>query len=351
MPEPTTAVRVALDGRVGRLTLDQPRSINALTLAMVDALSGALLQWRDHDAVDVVVLDGAGDRGLCAGGDIRFLRECAIRGDVAKAAEFWRREYALDTLVADYPVPVVALMDGIVMGGGVGLAGHARHRLVTETSRVAMPEVSIGYTPDVGTAYLVTRTQDPSGRAALLTGVHLGAADAVRAGLADAFLPRERFGGLLRALREVPATEAVDAATERAPEPASGSVLDPAALEGMATAPDPAGAWDALFAVPTARALQAAASRASPLSWWITFEALRHAEVLTSRREGFAQDLRLSLAFTGHPDFAEGIRAVLEKDRAPHWRADTIAEVAPADLRPFLAALAPEVGTISPTPA
>ena len=142
-------VLVRVHAALGHLTLNRPRAINALTLDMVRHLTDALDTWRDSPHIDLVLLDGAGDRGLCAGGDVRGLREQIIAGNPEATGDFFRAEYALNAAIAEYPVPIVAYADGITMGGGIGLAGHARIRIVTERSRLAMPETRIGFTPDV----------------------------------------------------------------------------------------------------------------------------------------------------------------------------------------------------------
>ena len=169
MPTGTTDVLLRTEGRPGFLTLNRPRAIKALTHPMVLAVDAALTDWEHDPAVTTVVIKGAGERGLCAGGDIRAIHDDARAGGSASAA-FWRDEYRLNARIARYPKPYVALMDGIVMGGGVGVSAHGSVRVVTERSRVAMPETGIGFVPDVGGTYLLGRAPGELGTPLALTG-------------------------------------------------------------------------------------------------------------------------------------------------------------------------------------
>ncbi|MBN9213032.1 MAG: enoyl-CoA hydratase/isomerase family protein, partial [Microbacterium sp.] len=167
---------------VGHLTLNRPRAINALDLGMIRLLSAALDRWEHDTDVDLVLLDGAGDRGFCAGGDVRALHGFVVDGRVDEVHTFFREEYALNHRIATYPKPIVAIADGVTMGGGIGLAGHARIRIVTERSQLAMPETRIGFTPDVGGSWLLGRAPGRLGEYLGLTGATMEAADALYAG-------------------------------------------------------------------------------------------------------------------------------------------------------------------------
>jgi enoyl-CoA hydratase len=197
----TVEVLIRVEGVVGHVTLNRPRAINALTLDMVRVIDAALTAWVDDPAVAAVVIDGAGERGLCAGGDIRAIYEAARVGDPAPLT-FWREEYRLNARLASYPKPIVAVMDGIVMGGGIGVSAHASHRVVTERSSVAMPEVGIGLFPDVGATYLLSRAPGELGVHLALTGVTIGAADAMTCGLAARCVPSGRLDELVDLLRD-----------------------------------------------------------------------------------------------------------------------------------------------------
>ncbi len=177
-------VLIRREGRAGRITMNRPKALNALTYPMVGEIERALLAWQADQAVDLVILDGAGERGLCAGGDVRSLYDARTEGS-GFARTFWRDEYRLNTLIHRYKKPFVPIMDGIVMGGGIGLSGHASHRIVTEKSMLAMPETTIGLIPDVGGTWLLSRAPGATGPYLGLMGHRMNAADALYAGFAD----------------------------------------------------------------------------------------------------------------------------------------------------------------------
>ncbi|UYM06013.1 3-hydroxyisobutyryl-CoA hydrolase [Solicola gregarius] len=322
-------VLVETKGRLGHLVLNRPKAINALTLAMVDTMSEALEAWAEDDSVETVALTGAGDRGLCAGGDIRTLYDATTTGDLDHAETFWRREYALDALVAGYPKPYVAVMDGVVMGGGVGVSAHASHRIVTETTKVGMPEVTIGYTPDVGTSIILSHSPDELGTYAALTGIPLNATDAITVGLADTYVPSERIEELVRRLADEPADEAIAALTGGSPPE---SALDRTTI-GRCFAHDTIAEIRGDLTRAGDRRTLEALDRAAPFSLAVTLRALRNARSFDRVEQSLEQDLTLSLALIRRPDFREGVRAaVIDKDRNPHWQPDSLADVAGADV-------------------
>ena len=196
--EPRVLVRAY--GGLGHLTLNRPRAINALDLGMIRDLAAALDAWEHDTDVELVLLDGAGERGLCAGGDVRGLARADPRGSPEDDRAFFRDEYALNARIAEYPKPIVAFADGITMGGGIGLAGHAAIRIVTERSKLAMPETRIGFTPDVGGTWLLAHAPGRLGEYLGLTGAVMDASDAIYAGFADHFVPSENLDGLRDAL-------------------------------------------------------------------------------------------------------------------------------------------------------
>ncbi|MFE0427113.1 3-hydroxyisobutyryl-CoA hydrolase, partial [Streptomyces sp. NPDC058953] len=184
----SAAVLTRVAGRAGYITLNRPGALNALTRPMVREFAAALDRFDADPSVAVVVLTGAGERGLCAGGDIRAIRTDALAGGRESFA-FWRDEYRLNARIARFRKPFAAVMDGIVMGGGVGVSAHGSVRIVTERSRVAMPETGIGFVPDVGGTYLLARAPGGTGTHLALTGLPVGGADALLCGLADHFVP------------------------------------------------------------------------------------------------------------------------------------------------------------------
>jgi len=340
-PEPADDVLVARAGRAGRITLNRPAALNALTLGMVRAIDDALAAWAGDPSVDLVLLDGAGERGFCAGGDIRALRASALAGDDAAAA-FWREEYALNGQIARYPKPVVAIMDGIVMGGGIGLAGHASHRVATERLRAAMPEVGIGFFPDVGGTWLLARAPGQLGTHLALTGDAVGTADALACGLADVHVPVADVPALVAALTRdgaeaIHVDATVDAFARPPAEPPALAAARPwidAAYAG-ATVPAILRALDA--GGPEARAAAALIRTRSPTSVAVTLRALRDAAAL-ALDDVLERELHVACAFLDAPDFVEGIRAaVVDKDRDPRWSPAGHDAVTPALVDRFFA--------------
>lgn len=198
----TSQIVISVHESVGRLTLNRPDALNALSQEMVTVLTDTLTAWIDSSEISLVVLDGAGDRGLCAGGDVRVMYENAVAGNAEATRRFLRDEYRLNALISEYPKPFVAIMDGLTMGGGIGLAGHAGIRIVTERSRLAMPETRIGFCPDVGGTWLLSRSPGELGTYLGLGAVSLTASDALAIGLADYFVPSALVPHLLQAFAE-----------------------------------------------------------------------------------------------------------------------------------------------------
>jgi enoyl-CoA hydratase len=320
-------VLVERRGRLGVLTLNRPRAINALDHEMVGIVAGALETWAQDDGVGTVLLQGAGDRGLCAGGDIVSLYRAATSGEHEAAAAFWRDEYRMDALIARYPKPYVAIMDGIVLGGGVGISAHGSVRVVTERTRIGMPETGIGYVPDVGGTRLLAQAPGELGTHAALTGEMLSGADAIALGLADAFVPSDRLADLVVELETRDAPAAVAAVAQAAPE---------SALAASADWIDAAYAGDDLAAIlvrlASAGEVGAAASAIlasrSPTALAITLRSLRIAATEPDLETALRREYRVSLHMLGVPDFAEGIRAqVIDKDRSPRWWPVDVADV------------------------
>lgn len=345
--EPTVLVHARAG--LGRLTLNRPRAINALDLVMVQRMHEALDAWEHDTDVDVVLLDGAGERGLCAGGDVRGLAEQVTSGRAEDAGVFFREEYALNARIAEYPKPFVAFADGITMGGGIGVAGHASIRVVTERSQLAMPETRIGFTPDVGGTWLLAHAPGRLGEYLGLTGAVMDASDAMYAGFADHFVPHENLDGFRDALetRADPSlSELVFLFDETPPrsklEDARAWIDDAFAAD---TVPE---IVERLRALAVDRSLsegqrdqtQATADLLgdlSPTGLAVTLAAVRSARGLPGLRAALEQEYGLVMWFaTSQPDLAEGIRAqVVDKDRNPRWSPATL-----ADLPPELAASA-----------
>lgn len=307
------------------MTLNRPRAINALDLGMIRRLAVALDRWEHDSDVDLVLLDGAGDRGFCAGGDVRALYDFVVAGQVDEVHTFFREEYALNHRIATYPKPIVAIADGVTMGGGIGLAGHARIRIVTERSRLAMPETRIGFSPDVGGSWLLGRAPGRLGEYLGLTGATMDAADGLYAGFADHLVPVAHLSALHEALqyRADPSspTELV-LLFDESPERSNLETWRPW-IDDAFSADDLGGIlyrlrqrWE-----PEAHATADLLESSAPTAVAVTLEAVRRARTLPSLRAALAQEYGLVMWFaTTQPDLAEGIRAQLvDKDRSPSW--------------------------------
>jgi enoyl-CoA hydratase len=326
-----------VEGVVGFVTLNRPKAINSLNQGMVSGLRAVLTAWEQDDAISAVVLCGAGERGLCAGGDVVAIYHSA-RADGVQARRFWRDEYLLNGQIGRFPKTYVALMDGIVMGGGVGVGAHANTRVVTETSKVAMPEVGIGFIPDVGGAYLLSRAAGSLGLHAALTGAPFSGADAIALGLADHYVPHDKLG----ALREAIATDGVESAI-------AAHAVEPPASELAAqrdwidhcyagdTVADIVAALRGHGAGPADDAADLIATR-SPIALSVTLEAVRRAAKLDTLEDVLAQDYRVSSASLRSHDLVEGIRAQLvDKDRNPKWSPASLAQVSAAEVEAYFA--------------
>lgn len=333
------SVLLRTEGRAAYITLNRPRALNALTHPMVLAIGAALDTWEKDGSIDTVVITGAGERGLCAGGDIRAIHADAVAGGRA-SWDFWRDEYLLNARIARYPKPYVALMDGIVMGGGVGVSAHGRVRIVTERSAVAMPETGIGFVPDVGGTHLLARAPGELGTHLGLTGLVVGAADALLCGLADHFVPGERVAAFTSALAHEDASELVARYSARAPK---------GELAGQREWIDACYAADSVESIvdrlldhgdPAAKDAAQILLTRSPTSLKVTLAALRRARALGSLEPVLDQEYRVSCAAFAAPDLVEGVRAqVIDKDRRPRWSPATLAEVRESDVQRFFGSL------------
>ncbi len=318
------AVHIRRDGRAGRITLQRPEALNALTHAMIRTIEAAIDAWRDDGGVALIVIDAKGDKAFCAGGDIQALYHAGKSGDFASAQRFWADEYRLNAKLHDYPKPIVALMQGFVMGGGVGLGCHASHRIIAPDTTVAMPECGIGLVPDVGGSLILARAPGRLGEYLALTGARVSGADAAYAGFADAVVEREKWPDLMTRLTEAADLSCIAAAAIRpaAPIAAQAALIDRHFAAG--TVPDILHSLES--AAPDENDLASAAlkmmRRNAPLSMACALEILHRL-----RRDGadIARALDLEYRFTfralEHSDFIEGVRAqVIDKDRTPIWR-------------------------------
>jgi enoyl-CoA hydratase len=321
------SVLVVRTGRLLHITLNRPRAINALNHEMVRTIQSTLDGWALDDEVQTVLLTGSGERGLCAGGDIVTIYRDALEGG-SESVQFWRDEYQLNSTIANYPKDYVAIMDGIVLGGGIGLSAHGRHRVVTERSSLGLPETSIGFTPDVGGTWLLSHAPGETGTHLALTAGSVRAADAIAVGLADRFVPADRIPGLISALRTVDAPTAL---AEVSVEPGDSALLaDRSWIDAAYAADDVETILERLLAsaVPAARDAAATILSKSPTALAVTLASLRAARDLPDLESTLAREFRASVHALRSHDLAEGIRAqVIDKDRNPQWRPARLAEV------------------------
>ncbi len=340
--EPDLIVR--REGGAGVIRLNRPKAINAMTLEMSLGIDAALDRFEADPAVALVLVEGAGERGLCAGGDIRGLYESSrAGGDLGKV--FWRQEYAMNARIARFPKPYVAFMDGLVMGGGVGLSAHGRHRVVTERTRLAMPEVGLGFFPDVGGTWLLSRSPGEIGTYFGLTGQTMNGPDAIHARFADAVVPSAKWAALRDVLTKV--------------RPGIASAEIKLLIDGFATgessgpvaAMQPGiDAWFAhdriadIFAAlrrdgsELAQATRKTLNEKSPRGMVVALELLRLARASTSLEQCLVREYRAALQVFASDDFREGVRAaVIDKDRNPRWSPPRIEDVTPEMVAPYFA--------------
>ncbi|MFA4892185.1 enoyl-CoA hydratase/isomerase family protein [Brevundimonas sp.] len=334
-------VLTRVESGVGRITLNRPKALHALNRAMCEAMTAALLAWREDDAVQSVLLDHSGERGFCAGGDIRMIAESGA-GDASEARTFFLAEYRLNHLMFEYPKPITAVVDGIVMGGGVGISEPADVRVATERTTYAMPETGIGLFPDVGGGWFLPRLPGQTGVWIALTGARLKAADTVALGIHTHFLPSDRIEALKGALIAHPAepkTVADTLASDPGPAPTA------AHREAI----------DRLFAFDTVEAIFAALEAdgsdwalaqlatlktKSPQSLKVTLRQLRLGASLETFADAMAMEYRLGGRMVGSHDFQEGVRAVIvDKDNTPDWSPADLAGVTDAALDALFAPL------------
>lgn len=341
-PASEAGARYERRGAAGFIVLERPKSLNALTLPMVRVIAEALDVFEREAGVERVVVASGGGRAFCAGGDIRRIYEQGKAGDHASQLAFWREEYQLNRRIKRYSKPYVSLIDGIVMGGGVGLCAHGSHRVASENCVFAMPEVGIGFFPDVGATYVLPRLARRIGVYLAATGLRAEAGDVVALGLAQAFAPSASFGALAAALEAPGSIEAI-VADFAAPAPPARIMAEAADIERWFARLDRAAILGALASEagrsPFAEAALAAMRGKSPTSQAI---ALRQMELGADMT--FEEAMRLEFRIVsricrGH-DFYEGVRAtIIDKDQSPHWRPAAEDPLDPAAIEAYFAPL------------
>lgn len=324
-------------GRAGRITLNRPKALNAMSYQMCLAIETALDGWLDDDGVDLVVIDAEGDRAFCAGGDIQELYDTARAGDFDYGRKFWADEYRLNAKIFHYPKPYVAFMQGFTMGGGVGISCHGSHRIVGDTSQIAMPECGIGLVPDVGGSLLLSQAPGRLGEYLGTTTNRMGPGDAIHAGFADYYIPESEWEMLAQQLENTGDFKLIDAAAQSAPA----SALANARAD-----------IDRLFAGETmadivrllrddgsefAQSALKAITRSSPLSTACTIEMMHRLRGSDSIEKALDLEYRFTYRAAETGDFIEGIRAaIIDKDRNPQWQHDGPEAVSLADISRML---------------
>ncbi len=336
---PEAETIVGRQGALGRIRLNRPRALNSLTLQMVRDIDAALDDFERDPTIAAVLVTGEGDRGLCAGGDIRAIYDGGKAGSDAPWT-FWREEYTLNARLGRYPKPYAVVMDGIVMGGGVGISVYGSHRIVTERTRLAMPETGIGFFPDVGASWFLTRQANELGTYVGLTGEPLGAADAILVGLADVFVRSDRLADLTEALASLPAGSSRDAVSTViagiSEQPPAGVLeLHQQTIDRLLAFDTIEAILDALRADgrPFAHKILSVLSAKSPLSLNVTLRLLRLGRQTERLEDCLEREFAATAAVLRSHDFYEGVRAaVIDKDRNPQWRPVRLEDVTAAEV-------------------
>ena len=319
-------IHIRKAGATGRITLDRPKALNALTYPMCLAIEAALDRWRADAEVKMVLIDAAGERAFCAGGDIADMYKSGMAGNFDYGRKFWRDEYRMNAKLFEFPKPVASFMQGFTMGGGVGVGCHASHRVLGETSQIAMPECGIGLVPDVGGSYLLAQAPGRLGEYLGTTGARMGPGDAIFAGFADYFIPQAQWPALIDSLAASGDWSLIDAAAQAAP-PARlrdlrAEIDRNFAGEGLGDITRALAHDDSDFAAKTLKTLR----RNAPLSMACTIEMVRRLRHADSIRRALELEYRFTSRAMEHADFLEGIRAaIIDKDRTPKWK-NTIEE-------------------------
>ena len=331
-------IHIRKEGRSGRITLHRPRALNALTYQMCLDIETALDAWRDDESVNLVVIDAEGEKAFCAGGDIQDLYDASVAGNFLFGQTFWRDEYRLNEKIHNYPKPYIALMQGFVMGGGVGVSCHGSHRIVCETSKIAMPECGIGLVPDVGGSLILARAPGKLGEYLGTTGARMDAGNAIYAGFADTFVALEKWETLVAQLTKTGSPTCIEEFASPAP---------------VATFKDLQNAIDVLFETKDILAIRVALLNAntefsikaakqidqkSPLSAATTPTLIARVRAKNSIEAALSQEYNFTYRAAEHGDFIEGIKAtIIDRTHTPNWRFASLEDVHQTDIDKMLA--------------
>jgi enoyl-CoA hydratase len=331
------------EDRAGRITLNRPGALNALTWDMCRAIERALQDWRDDAEVALLLIDAAGEKAFCAGGDVAELYATGSAGDFDYGRRFWADEYRMNAGLFNFPKPVATFLQGFTMGGGVGVGCHGSHRIVGETSRIAMPEVGIGLVPDVGGSLILARAPGRLGEYLGVTAARMDAGDAIHAGFADYYIPEDGWEALKAELVETGDWSAVDRAALPAPESAMAG--HQAEIDRFFAGESLRDIVNALTASETefASATLEAMGRNSPLSMACTLDLIRRVRGRDTIEAALEMEYRFTARAMAKGDFLEGIRAaIIDKDRTPRWRHEGLVGATNADVSAMLLPLGAE---------
>ena len=321
-------------GYVGHITLNRPEVLNSLTYSMILSIENALIEWETDNGIALIIIDAEGDRAFCAGGDIQILYENGVNKNFAYGQKFWADEYRLNEKIANYKKPFVAFMQGFTMGGGVGVSCHGSHRIVGETSKIAMPECSIGLVPDVGGSFLLAKLPGNIGTFLGVTGKRMKASDAIYCGFADYFIPERKWEDLKVKLVETGNIDWIkkfQGSTESSEIENSFSQISEAMVDISSKN------IESRLKHPFFEKDLSALRFNSPISVVYTIMMLKMEKVQNNISDALDAEYRFTARSQEFGDFQEGIRAaVIDKDRNPLWKHKSLAEVSEDDLQPFL---------------
>ncbi len=337
-------IHIRKDGCAGRITLQRPKALNALTYQMCLDIEAALDDWRDDSDVSLVIIDAEGDKAFCAGGDIQKLYDTASAGDYDYGRQFWRDEYRLNEKIFNYPKPYIAFMQGFTMGGGVGVSCHGSHRIVCENSQIAMPECGIGLVPDVGGSLILARAPGRLGEYLGTTGERMDAGNAIYAGFADSFIPRDDWPALIEKLASSGDVGAIERAARPAPSPS---------LQGKQAEIDHHFAWEAVtdildslaqdgsdFARNTIKTLR----KKSPISVSCTPIIVQRVRTGNTIERALKEEFQFTFRAAEHGDFVEGIKStIIDRSHTPVWTRPDLESVTEADVERMLKPLNKEM--------
>ncbi|MEO1549999.1 MAG: enoyl-CoA hydratase/isomerase family protein [Pseudomonadota bacterium] len=330
-----TDITLLKRGAIGHITLRRPQALNAVTYEMCIGIEGALTAWAGDTDVKMVVIDAEGDKAFSAGGDLQAMWDTGRAGQFEYGRRFWRDEYRLNAMIYNFPKPYAAFMQGFTMGGGVGVSCHGSHRVVCETSQIAMPECGVGLVPDVGGSLLLARAPGHLGEYLGTTGARMGPGDAIYAGFADYYVPRAAWPDLIERLSQTGDWDEIDRAAQPAPEAqiAKNQALVDRHFAG-ASARDIVNGFDGSEFCTLAEGMM---RKAAPLSVSATVDLVRRVRAFEAIEPALEMEYRFTARAAEHGDFLEGIRAaVIDKDRQPNWRHTRLEDVSALDVSRML---------------